>query len=620
MLAPTSLDSLAANQIFRIFETFPMLFWVKDSDGRYIYVNPRCQDIFGVDPEAFIGKTELEIRGDSSLIFRQQDQEVMASGRGNWFKFATSLGDRDYWLETYKSPLTDDDGQVTAVYGFTRDITSQVETEEALRASRDCAQDANRAKTDFLASMNHELRTPLNAIVGFAELATVETKEMRTKAHLREIVGASQTLLALINDIMDMVKLESNQVPVSPVNTRLWDLGEEIVSIYRQQAGEKGLKLVLDIAADVPSMVVVDGAKVQQILMHLVSNAIKFTATGEVRIFFRQTRNDNEPSTIDLLIGVHDTGLGIADDKQEDVFRAFHQSDGGKGKKYPGVGLGLSICRHLAMLLKGRLMLDSEVGRGSTFSLLLSAVPVAAGIETRMAKNLPDLEGHKVIVVDDVAINRLLLTRWLEWAGAKASCASSGEDCLAMALNELPDAVLMDIVLPGMDGVETTRRLRELAGDHKICIIALTAADEDNYPKDNFDEFLAKPVSQSLLIETLARNFSLAGPVADGDVEKMRADFSAPEVDPAGLLNALINRASNIGLALQRQLIISDAELFQQVLQEIATEYNSENLQKYATMLENHLLEFDVVGLKNCVKRYPKFLEQMALLDAEHKD
>jgi PAS domain S-box-containing protein len=619
-LVTTSVNSLETDQFFLILDTFPMLFWVKDSEGRYLYVNSRCQEIFGVDPQIFLGKTEQEIRGEAYRVFWQQDQEVMATGHGKWFKFATSVGEQDYWLETYKAPLTDASGQVTAIYGFTRDITAQVETEVALRASRDCAQDANRAKTDFLASMNHELRTPLNAIIGFAELATVETKEARTKTHLREIVGASQTLLALINDIMDMVKLESNQVPVSPVNTRLWDLGEEITSIYRQQAGEKGLKLVLDIAADVPSMVVVDGAKVQQILMHLVSNAIKFTAIGEVRIFFRQNRNDNEPSTIDLLIGVKDSGLGIAEDKQEEVFRAFHQSDGGKGKKYPGVGLGLSICRHLAMLLKGRLMLESEVGKGSTFSLLLSAVPVAAGIETRMTKNLPDLAGRKVVVVDDVAINRLLLTRWLEWAGAKASCASSGEDCLVMAADELPDAVLMDIVLPGIDGVETTRRLRELAGDHKIYVIALTAADEGNYPKDNFDEFLAKPVSQSLLIETLARNFSLAEPGMNSDAENMRADFSAPEINPAGLLNALINRASNIGLALGRQLIISDAELFQQVLQEIATEYKSENLQKYATMLENHLLEFDVVGLKNCVKKYPKLLEHMALLDAEHKE
>jgi len=369
------------------------------------------------------------------------------------------------------------------------------------------AREANRAKSTFLATMSHEIRTPLNAVIGLAELLGERPLPEEDLADVRQIKEAGGLLLGLLDDVLDLSRIESGTSDYTPVPVHLEDLLARVTTALRQRAQAKGVALELSVDAHVPTGVSLDPNRVRQILVNLVGNAIKFTSEGSVRVEVTAPFPDR------LRIDVVDTGVGVPELARAQIFDEFRQADEGRDRAFGGSGLGLAISRRLAEMMQGSLTLAQSVeGVGSTFRVELPLIAVASPT-TPPAKSDRPFQGMHVLVVDDDPVNRAVVEAQLEFCACTSEVATNGAEAVARIESEgRPiDLVLMDQQMPVMDGIEATRTLRR--GGYALPIVALTAnafaEDRTECLNAGMDAFLTKPISREALRSTLA---SLAAP------------------------------------------------------------------------------------------------------------
>jgi signal transduction histidine kinase/ActR/RegA family two-component response regulator len=387
----------------------------------------------------------------------------------------------------------------------------------------------SKYKSEFLANMSHELRTPLNSLLILAKLlADNEGKNLSAKQveYASTIHAAGQDLLGLINQILDLSKIEAGKLQIEPESVSLGELRDYVENAFQQVAEQKALEFDVHLDAHVPPVITTDGQRLQQILKNLLSNAFKFTERGRVELSIHLAEGGSTAHQL-LAFSVTDTGIGIPTDKQRVIFEAFEQGDASTSRTYGGTGLGLTISRELARLLGGEIVVESRVGNGSTFTFLLPLVdvdvdahPVVTTIqpwrsgtpdllgEHRVDMSAEALAGKKVLVVDDDARNLFAITSLLERCRVQVLSASSALEGLA-TLGEHTDVdlVLMDIMLPGMDGYQATRAIRATAGYANVPVIALTAkampGDQEKCMEAGCSAFIAKPVDANRLIATM---------------------------------------------------------------------------------------------------------------------
>ncbi|WP_162244300.1 MULTISPECIES: ATP-binding protein [unclassified Phenylobacterium] len=373
----------------------------------------------------------------------------------------------------------------------------------ALEKAQAEAQEASRAKSAFLAMMSHELRTPMNGVLGMAH-ALAGTKLGRQQTdYLDMIIQSGDSLMAILNDILDLSKIEAGKLNLESVGFDVEKLGRQTFLLWGEAARQKGLELSLDIDADAPTWLMGDPLRVRQILLNLISNALKFTDQGSVAVRIAALA----PQGIEII--VTDTGVGMRRDQQEKLFQAFSQAEVSTTRRYGGTGLGLSICRQLAEMMGGSIGVESEPGSGSTFRV---ALPLPAGAAPAAAQGAPDavsLEGRQVLVVDDNKVNQAVARAILEAAGAMVSLADDGIDGLDLLRANHFDIVLMDVHMPRMDGIEALRRIRlGEAGLRQIPVLALTAdamSDEcERLIALGFDDVHPKPIQPAELMYTVA--------------------------------------------------------------------------------------------------------------------
>ena len=383
-------------------------------------------------------------------------------------------------------------------------------TTAALQAARDAEQHARQkaevasaAKSDFLAVVSHEIRTPMNAVISAANLLRRTRLDSRQREHVSMLIDAGDVLMGLLNDVLDFSKIEAGKMELESadmvVRERLATLGR----LWEPRATANGVRLTLRIAPQVPAAVRTDPLRFQQILFNLLSTAVKFTERGEIVVAVDWDGDQ-------LRVAVSDTGCGIPADRLAQVFNSFEQADVGTTRRHGGTGLGLSISRKLAELMGGQLTVSSREGEGSTFTLALpmTAVEGAAAGPQRQAETVDTLRGRSILAADDHEVNRRILTLLLEPHGCRLTLVENGAEALDAASTERFDAILMDMQMPVMDGLEATRRIRRGAINGGTPIIALTANALDvhrsAWDAAGVHAFLTKPIDPVMLAGTLA--------------------------------------------------------------------------------------------------------------------
>lgn len=417
----------------------------------------------------------------------------------------------EIWLETNQVPIKDNDGSTTAYIAVERDITAAKQNAQKLEEARRAAEESGRAKSDFLATMSHEIRTPMNGVIGMAQLLEETALDKEQQLYTDTILSSARTLLALINDILDLSKLDAGQITLNPCDFDLHRCCDETIRLLRIQAELKGLNLIFERDAQVPRYLHGDDHRLRQILINLVGNAIKFTEKGRVQVTVEA--EPNAEGGVNLRCAIADTGIGIPKDMLTGIFERFSQADAATSRRFGGSGLGLSISRRLAETMGGRITVSSEVDAGSCFTVCLPfgvASSADMGEDAQVSKpqtQRDDLAGLRLLVAEDNRVNRLLVQKFLKNTKIELHFAHDGGEAVDMAQRLTPDIVLMDVSMPVMDGLEATRTIRALSQIQPV-IIALTAnafdTDREACLAAGMDEFLTKPINRDQLLEALA--------------------------------------------------------------------------------------------------------------------
>ena len=484
-------------------------------DSEIAFVTPACLRILGYEPESLIGArlTQLIHPEDSAHVRDAMAERYLAGPDQPPVTLQYRVRHKDghwVWIESQPKLFFDEQGAVTGGQDILRDITERKAVEFELDRAREAAEAAAIAKSDFLANMSHEIRTPLTAIIGFSGLLeSLDDLSPKARTYAQRIVTGGQSLLSVVNDILDFSKLEAGQVELDPQPFDPKTFIDGAVALVTAQAGNKGLRVRSAFDGDAPSLVLADSARLRQVLLNLLSNAIKFTDSGQITV-----QASYDAGRARLRLAVSDTGSGIADDKLDRLFERFSQVDGSVSRHHGGTGLGLAICKNLVELMGGEIAVSSTQGAGSTFSFEIAAPPAqAATTETVLAEPLLSAgadEAARILVVDDLAENRELARVLLEALGHDVIEAASGAQAVATAIAEPFDLILMDLQMPGMDGLSATRAIRETAELNAATpIVALSAnvmADQvAQCHAAGMNDHIAKPIQVGELVTKVAR-------------------------------------------------------------------------------------------------------------------
>ena len=491
-----------------LFESLPINVFRKDREGRVTFANRRlCKDL-GTTPEEIVGKTDSDLCSPKlAAKYRKDDLWVLKTGLPFRDIEQHPKGDETIYIEVLKAPITDQNGIRVGIQGMFWDVTDQRNAEEKLRKAKEIAESANRAKSDFLANVSHEIRTPMNGIIGMTDLLLTTTTDREDREYLELIQTSAESLLTLINDILDFSKIEAGKVQLE---SHRFDIRDSLGDTFRSlalRAHAKQLELIVQFSPDVPVEIIGDLARLRQVVVNLVSNAIKFTHKGHVKVAVENAGIKNDG--VKLLFHVSDTGIGIPKEKQELIFGQFAQADSSTTREYGGTGLGLSIASKIVRLMGGELEVESEVGVGSHFRFMAEYHLDANGF----VESQDLLLGQAVLlVIENPELLANLESTLQNWQAQTYSVSNAKKALevlkkMATAGDPIP-LVVSEIGLSGDDGPTLAAWIRSessIANTH-IIFLANTNLHDAEYQRARLgiDDQLLKPVKEAELFESIS--------------------------------------------------------------------------------------------------------------------
>ncbi len=518
-----------------ILDAVPQAIFWKDAASVYRGCNAAFARDAGVaSPEDIVGKNDRDLpwTAEQTAGFVADDQAVMASGRPKT-RIVEQLRRPDgeqIWLETTKLPMKDVSGRVSGVLGVYSDITERLEAEHSLREAKSQAEAASRSKSAFLANMSHEIRTPLSGMLGMLRLLETTPLTPEQEEYVAATVKSTNRLTRLLSDILDISRVEAGKMRIMEGVFAVADLRTAILELFDPKAAEKRLALTFAIDPALPEKCLGDEARILQILVNLVGNAIKFTETGGVAVEVSLAYRNNERD-FRALFRVSDTGIGLSDAEIAEIFAPFSQVENSFTRRFQGAGLGLSIVHKLTQLMHGEIAIDNSPGAGTTFyvslPLRLPEAEPEAGAHAATPAATPAATGapacpRRILMAEDDEISLVAGRFLLEKLGYSVVCARDGKEALQRLDEQDIDCVLMDVQMPVMNGLEATRAIRALPPEHRnagVPVIAMTAyamcGDRERFLAAGIDDYVSKPVDVATLQAALARA-TKGGKPADG--------------------------------------------------------------------------------------------------------
>lgn len=487
--------------LFRsIIDASPDLIYYRNEEGRFAGCNRVAEQLTGKTQEELLGLTPHDVyEEDLAKQVVASDHEVLESNASIteelWLRFADG---RRRYFEMRKVPFFDNDGDRLGLLAFGRDMTERKQAESA-------AAKASNDKTRFIATISHELRTPLNGIVGLSRMLrdTELTKEQFN--WVSTIYASAITLGNIFNDIIDLDRLDRDKLELSLKTVSLNEFTDELASIIRLLAADKGLDFIWTIKEPLPTLVEVDGTRLRQVLWNILFNAVKFTPRGQVSLAVSATKPENGVSLVKFV--VEDSGVGIPQEELNKIFAMYYQVDHPDHQTATGTGIGLAICKQMVDLMKGQISVESRVGQGSRFEIQL---PVAISTQPVQLESL-QVDNLDILLVEDIELNVMVAKALLEKLGQRVDVAMTGQEAIDKVRGHTYDLILLDIQLPDMNGFEVAKTLHEEDLVIQTPIVALTAnviKKREEYLQNGMDDIIAKPIKKSRVIEVFNELFA----------------------------------------------------------------------------------------------------------------
>ena len=473
--------------------------------GVFLYVSPASEGILGYTPDELLGKSIYDLTHPDDVVdIVRTTQEGYRKGQTYTITHRARRKSGEYiWLETTNKVIRDPQTHaVSETVAVSRDITHHKEAEEALRQAREAAEATNRAKSEFLANMSHEIRTPLNAVIGMTSLLLETDLSLEQQDYIETIRTSGNALLNVINDILDFSKIEAGKMELEEQPFDLHECVESALDLVARQAQEKNLELTYIVPEHAPPMVIGDVTRIHQVLVNLLSNAVKFTQEGEVIVTVTSHPQPND--THEITFAVQDTGIGIPEERLGRIFDAFSQADASTTRKFGGTGLGLTISKRLIEMMGGRIWAESQVGIGSTFSFSLRMKAASAAQSVHHRGTQPLLRNKNVLILDDNATNRTVLSRQMEAWGMLPVTAGSLQEVQERAAHTPFDIVVLDISIQGLSGNELVTKLGEIFPTETAFIVLSPMGNRQRFRAGSrYITHLTKPIKSLQLYNAL---------------------------------------------------------------------------------------------------------------------
>lgn len=523
----------------RLVDCIPNSLYVRHPDGRLLAINTAFERLFGVRRDQVIGQTQLVPSANPACRASEEALIQFEAGAARSAELTLHSPQGPIEALCLKAALDSEEDAPAGIIVAVTDISERRQVEEEMRRARDAAEAASQAKSDFLANISHEIRTPMNAILGMTQLTLDTPLNDEQHEYLSLVKHSAESLLSVLNDLLDFSKIEAGQLTYEARSFSLPDCLRSALATLAPQASAKGLSTELDIAPEMPAILVGDAGRLRQVLLNLLSNAIKFTDRGEVHVAADVLTRSRDQTCV--RIAVSDTGIGIPPEQQAKVFDAFVQADSSHSRRFGGTGLGLSIAARLVEGMGGRIWLESQPGHGSTFyfTALLGIAHEPNEVSTYASGPWPrGSKALRLLLAEDNPVNQLLALRLLEKLGHTVEVVSNGAAAVAAARNGRYDAILMDVQMPEMSGLEATLAIRAAEAAHGLYptpIIAMTAhamaGDRNQCLEAGMNAYLTKPIVIDALMSELDRIDPTPLPEDDPAWQLSPATLSTPASD-----------------------------------------------------------------------------------------